>query len=118
MLLEKVIEMIISEDLETVTRFLGYEPDMEVFNNNQLLEMEIKDVAEQMPEDVLLQFYEEIDNKTREEAEQKYNLQLVEDLLETMENYKCKINSHLMSEIVERLDEAITDIECLKCDFE
>ena len=58
MLLEKVVEMIISEDLETVTRFLGYEPDMEVFNNNQLLEMEIKDVAEQMPEDVLLQFYE------------------------------------------------------------
>ena len=118
MLLEKVVEMMISEDLETVTRFLGYEPDMEVFNNNQLLEMEIKDVAEQMPEDVLLQFYEEIDKKTREEAEQKYNLQLVEDLLETMENYKCKINIHLMSEIVERLDEAITDIECLKCDFE
>lgn len=118
MLVDKIIEMMLSEDLETVTRFLGYEPDMEVFNNNQLLEMEIKDIAEQMPEDILLQFYKEIDKKTRNEAERRHNLQLVEDLLLTMEDYKGKINSHLMAEIVERIDTAITDIECLKCDFE
>lgn len=68
MLIEKITEMMLSEDMETVTRFLGYEPDEEVFNNNQLLEMEIKDVAEQMPEEILLQFYEEIDKKTRDEA--------------------------------------------------
>ena len=68
MLIEKITEMMLSEDMETVTRFLGYEPDEEVFNNNQLLEMEIKDVAEQMPEEILLQFYEEIDKKTRDKA--------------------------------------------------
>lgn len=118
MLVDKIIEMMLSEDLETVTRFLGYEPDEEVFNNNQLLEMELKDVAEQMPEDILLQFYEEIDKKTRDEAERNHNLRLVEDLLSIMEDYKRKINGHLMAEIVERIDTAITDIECLKCDFE
>lgn len=118
MLIEKIVGMMLSEDLKTITRFLGYEPDMEVFNNNQLLETEIRNVAEQMPEDILLQFYEEVDKKTRDEAERRYNLQLVEDLLSSMEDYKNKINNHLMSEIVERIDTAITDIECLKCDLE
>ena len=81
-------------------------------------EIEIEDIAKQMPEDVLMSFYDEIEENTRNKAERKHNIQLVEELLETMEDYKSKINNHLMSEIVDRLDTAITDIECLKCDFE
>lgn len=44
MIIDKVIEQMVSEDIETVTKFLGYEPDEEVFNNTQLLEEKVKTV--------------------------------------------------------------------------
>ena len=60
MIIDKVIEQMISEDIETVTKFLGYEPDEEVFNNTQLLEEELENAARQMTEETLTEFYEEI----------------------------------------------------------
>ena len=65
-----------------------------------------------------MKLYEELDNKARKEAEMKYNMQLVEDLLSVMEDYKRKINGNLMGEITDIIDSAITDIESLKSDME
>lgn len=118
MLIDRVIEMMMGEDFETITKFLGYEPDMEVFNNNQLLEMEIESAAKQMTDEYLINLYEELYDHVRKEEEMKHSIQLVEDLLSTMEDYKRKINSSLMSNIVDLIDSAITDIEALKCDME
>lgn len=117
MLIDRVIEMMMGEDFETVTKFLGYEPDMEVFSNNQLLEMEIESAAKQMTDECLINLYEELYDHARKRAEMKHNIQLVEDLLSTMEEYKRKINSSLMSNIVDLIDTVITDIEALKCDM-
>ena len=51
-LIDKIIEAMLGEDTETITGFLGYKPDDEVLNNNQLLEEELSNAADQMPEDV------------------------------------------------------------------
>lgn len=59
-LIDKTIEAMLSEDTETITGFLGYKPDDEVLNNNQLLEEELSNAADQMPEDVLVSFYEKL----------------------------------------------------------
>lgn len=79
----------------------------------------IKDTLMKIAEE-LIEFDDQPEDgeKTINEAEKRYNIQLVEELLEIMEDYKRKINSNLMSDIVNILDTAITDIECLKCDLE
>lgn len=69
MLINKVIELMLGEDVEMITEFLGYKPDDEVLNNNQLLEEELDNVARQMPDDVLMKFYEKSQGKLRAEAE-------------------------------------------------
>ena len=56
-LIDKTIEAMLNEDTETITGFLGYKPDDEVLNNNQLLEEELSNAADQMPEDE----YEQLD---------------------------------------------------------
>lgn len=119
MLIDKVIETMLGEDVEMITDFLGYKPDDEVLNNNQLLEEELKNVARQMPEDVLIKFYESSQEKSRIEAEKNYCLQAIENLLMNMEDYKSKLQyKNKMESIVEVIDTAISDIEALKTDIE
>lgn len=119
MLIDKVIELVLGEDVETITEFLGYKPDDEVLNNNQLLEEELDNVARQMPDDILMKFYEESQEKSRTEAEKNYCLQTIKDMLVEMENYKSKLEHRCkMDSIVSVLDTAITDIEVLKSDIE
>lgn len=119
MLIDKVIELMLGEDVEMITEFLGYKPDDEVLNNNQLLAEELDNVARQMPDDILMKFYEKSQEKSRIEAEKNYCLQTIEDMLAEMENYKSKLeHKSKMDEIVSVLDTAITDIETLKSDIE
>ena len=119
MLINKVIELMLGEDVVMITEFLGYKPDDEVLNNNQLLEEELDNVARQMPDDVLMKFYEKSQGKLRAEAEKKYCLQTIENLLTEMEDYKNKLEYRSkMDRIVSVLDLAITDIEALKFDIE
>ena len=81
MLIDKVIESMLGEDVETITEFLGYKPDDEVLNNNQLLKEKLNNVAKQMPDNILMQFYEKSQKKLRMEAEKNYCLQTIEELL-------------------------------------
>ena len=119
MLIDKVIEMMLSEDKEMLTEFLGYKPDDEVLNNNQLLEEELEIVVRQMPEDVLVKFYERSQEKSRKNAEKNYCLQVIENLLTDMKDYKSKLQyKEKMQSIVKAIDTAITDIEALKSDIE
>lgn len=119
MLIDKVIEMMLGEDVKMITDFLGYEPDDEVLNNNQLLEDEIENVASQMSEDVLMKFYEKSQEKLRREAEKNYCLQTIDSLLTDMEDCKSKLQYKAkMESITEIIDTAITDIETLKSDIE
>lgn len=74
MLIDKVIELMLDEDIETITNFLGYKPDDESLNNNQLLEDELESAAKQMPDDVLLKFYDKSQTKLRKNAEKNYCL--------------------------------------------
>lgn len=119
MLIDKVIEMMLGEDVKMITDFLGYEPDDEVLNNNQLLEEELENVASQMSEDVLMKFYERSQEKLGREAEKDYCLQTIENLLTDMEDYKSKLQyKDKMKSIIEVIDTAITNIETLKSDIE
>jgi hypothetical protein len=119
MLIDKVIELMLGENVEMITEFLGYKPDDEVLNNNQLLEEELDNVARQMPYDILMKFYEKSQEKLRTEAEKSYCLQTIEDLLAEMEKYKSKLEYRSkMDSIISILDTAITDIEALKSDIE
>lgn len=119
MLIDKVIEMMLGEDAKMITDFLGYEPDDEVLNNNQLLEEELENVARQMPENVLIKFYERSQEKSRREDEKNYCLQAIENLLTDMEGYKNKLQYKAkMESIIEVIDTAITNIETLKSDIE
>lgn len=119
MLIDKVIEMMLGEDVEMITDFLGYKPDDEVLNNNQLLEEELENVAKQMPEDVLVKFYERSQEKSRRETEKNYCLQTIENLLTDMENYKSKLQyKEKMERITDVIDIAISNIEALKSDIE
>lgn len=115
MLIENVIEEMLSEDLETVTNFLGYMPDFEVFNNNQLLEEELKNVAKQMPEDILLEFHKASQEKTIHKTEMNYCISTIDLLLREMEECKKELkNKYKMEDIVNEIDSAITNIESLK----
>ena len=67
MLVDKVIELMLGEDMKVITEFLGYKPDDEVLNNNQLLEEELGNVARQMPDDILMKFYEKSQERSRKE---------------------------------------------------
>ena len=88
-------------------------------NNNQLLEEELENAARQMPEDVLVKFYERSQGKLRREAEKSYCLQTIENLLIDMEDYKSKLQyKDKMKSIIEVIDTAITNIETLKSDME
>lgn len=119
MVLDKVIEMMLAEDVEMITDFLGYKPDDEVLNNNQLLEEELKNVAKQMPDDILIKFYEKSQEKSRRESERNYCLQTIENLLTDMEDYKSKLQyKDKMESIIEVIDTAIMNIEALKSDIE
>lgn len=119
MLIDKVIEMMLGEDAEMIADFLGYKPDDDVLNNNQLLEEELENVARQMPEDVLMKFYERSQEKSRRVAEKNYCLQTIENLLTDMEDYKSKLQyKDKMENITDVIDTAITDIEALKSDIE
>lgn len=119
MLIDKVIEAMLGEDVEMITEFLGYKPDDEVLNNNQLLEEELDNVARQMPDDILMKFYEKSQEKSGAEAEKNYCLQTIESLLTEMEDYKSKLEyKSKMDSIVSVLNTAITDIEALKSDIE
>lgn len=118
MLIDKVIEMMLGEDAEMIADFLGYKPDDEVLNNNQLLEEELEIVARQMPDNILIKFYEKSQEKSRREAEKNYCLQTIESLLTQMKNCKSKLEyKSKMDGIVSILDTAITDIETLKFDI-
>lgn len=81
MLIDKVIESMLGEDVETITEFLGYKPDDEILNNNQLLKEKLNNVAKQMPDDILMHFYEKSQEKLRIEAKKNYCLQTIEELL-------------------------------------
>jgi hypothetical protein len=119
MLIDKMIELMLGENVEMITEFLGYKPDDKVLNNNQLLEEELENVARQMPDDILMKFYEKSQEKLRTEAEKNYYLQTIEDLLIEMEKYKSKLEYRSeMDSIISILDTAITDIEALKSDIE
>lgn len=119
MLIDKVIEMMLGENVEMITDFLGYKPDDEVLNNNQLLEEELENAARQMPDDILMKFYEKSQEKSRRESEKKYCLQAIENLLTDMEDYKSKLQYKDKTEsIIEVIDIAITNIETLKSDIE
>ena len=117
-LIDKTIEAMLSEDTETITGFLGYKPD-EVLNNNQLLEEELSNAADQMPEDVLVSFYEKTQKKSKAEAERNYCLQTIEELLVEMKNCRTNLKyKDKMESIVSVLNTAITEIEELKSDIE
>lgn len=118
-LIDKTIEAMLSEDTETITGFLGYKPDDEVLNNNQLLEEELSNAANQMPEDVLVSFYEKTQKKSKAEAERNYCLQTIEELLVEMKNCRTNLKyKDKMEIIVSVLNTAITEIEELKSDIE
>lgn len=118
-LIDKTIEAMLSEDIETITGFLGYKPDDEVLNNNQLLEEELSNAADQMPEDVLVSFYEKTQKKSKAEAERNYCLQTIEELLVEMKNCRTNLKyKDKMESIVSVLNTAITEIEELKSDIE
>lgn len=118
-LIDKTIEAMLGEDTETITGFLGYKPDDEVLNNNQLLEEELSNVADQMPEDVLVSFYEKTQKKSKAEAERNYCLQTIEELLVEMKNCRTNLKyKDKMESIVSVLNTAITKIEELKSDIE
>lgn len=119
MLIDKVIEMMLGEDAKMIADFLGYKPDDEVLNNNQLLEEELENVARQMPDDILMKFYEKSQEKSRRESEKNYCLQAIENLLTDMEDYKSKLQyKDKMESIIEVIDTAIMNIEALKSDIE
>lgn len=118
-LIDKTIEAMLSEDTETITGFLVYKPDDEVLNNNQLLEEELSNAADQMPEDVLVSFYEKTQKKSKAEAERNYCLQTIEELLVEMKNCRTNLKyKDKMESIVSVLNTAITEIEELKSDIE
>jgi hypothetical protein len=118
-LIDKTIEAMLGEDTETITGFLGYKPDDEVLNNNQLLEEELSNAADQMPEDVLVSFYEKTQKKSKAEAERNYCLQTIEELLVEMKNCRTNLKyKDKMESIVSVLNTAITEIEELKSDIE
>ena len=118
-LIDKTIEAMLIEDTETITGFLGYKPDDEVLNNNQLLEEELSNAADQMPEDVLVSFYEKTQKKSKAEAERNYCLQTIEELLVEMKNCRTNLKyKDKMESIVSVLNTAITEIEELKSDIE
>lgn len=118
-LIYKTIEAMLSEDTETITGFLGYKPDDEVLNNNQLLEEELSNAADQMPEDVLVSFYEKTQKKSKAETERNYCLQTIEELLVEMKNCRTNLKyKDKMESIVSVLNAAITEIEELKSDIE
>lgn len=118
-LIDKTIEAMLSEDTETITGFLGYKPDDEVLNNNQLLEEELSNAADQMPEDVLVSFYEKTQKKSKAEAERNYCLQTIEELLVEMKNCRTNLKyKDKMESIVSVLNAAIIEIEELKSDIE
>lgn len=118
-LIDKIIEAMLGEDTETITGFLGYKPDDEVLNNNQLLEEELSNAADQMPEDVLVSFYEKTQKKSKAEAERNYCLQTIEKLLVEMKNCRTNLKyKDKMESIVSVLNTAITEIEELKSDIE
>lgn len=110
-LIDKTIEAMLNEDTETITGFLGYKPDDEVLNNNQLLEEELSNAADQMPEDVLVSFYEKTQKKSKAEAERNYCLQTIEELLVEMKNCRTNLKyKDKMESIVSVLNTAITEI--------
>lgn len=114
-LIDKTIEAMLGEDTETITDFLGYKPDDEVLNNNQLLEEELDNAADQMPEDVLVSFYEKTQKKSKAETERNYCLQTIEELLIEMKDCKAKLKyKDKMAGIVFILNTTITEIETLK----
>lgn len=119
MLIDKVIEIMLGEDAEMIADFLGYKLDDEVLNDNQLLAEELENAARQMPDDILMKFYEKSQEKSRRESEKKYCLQAIENLLTDMEDYKSKLQYKDKTEsIIEVIDIAITNIETLKSDIE
>lgn len=118
MLIDKVIELMLDEDIETITNFLGYKPDDESLNNNQLLEDELESAAKQMPDDVLLKFYDKSQTKLRKNAEKNYCLQEIEKMITRMEDSKYNLkNKNKMEYIIDTIDKTITDIETLKNDI-
>lgn len=113
-LVNKVVNIMLNEDIEKVTEFLGYKPDDEVFNNRELLEEDLVNVARDMDMDDLAKICEEYEQKQRNNAEKNYCLSEVEKLLKSMENCKREINYKKgMNSIVEEIDLAITNIESL-----
>ena len=79
---------------------------------------ELDNVAKQMPDDILMRFYEKSQKKLRIEAEKNDCLQTIESLLRQMKNYKSKLEyKSKMDAIVSVLDTAITDIETLRLDI-
>lgn len=114
LLVDKVVDIMLNEDIEKVTEFLGYKPDDEVFNNRELLEEDLTNVARDMDMDNLAKICEEYKQKQRDNAEKNYCLSEVEELLKSMENCKKEINHKKgMNSIVEEIDLAITNIESL-----
>ena len=90
-----------------------------MLNNNQLLEEELSNAADQMPEDVLVSFYEKTQKKSKAEAERNYCLQTIEELLVEMKNCRTNLKyKDKMESIVSVLNTAITEIEELKSDIE
>lgn len=113
-LVDKVVDIMLNEDIEKVTEFLGYKPDDEVFNNRELLEEDLINVARDMDMDDLAKICEEYKQKQKDNAEKIYCLSEVEKLLKSMENCKKEINHKKgMSSIVEEINLAITNIESL-----
>lgn len=110
MLIDKVIESMLDEDVETITEFLGYKPDDEVLNNNQLLKEELNNVAKQMPDDILMQFYEKSQKKLRIEAEKNYCSQTIEELLLAAFYFILGIIFWIISTFVPALDGILTVI--------
>ena len=108
MLIDKVIESMLGEDVETITEFLGYKPDDEILNNNQLLKEKLNNVAKQMPDDILMQFYEKSQEKLRIEAKKNYCLQTIEELLLTA--FIFSIIFWIISTFVPALDGILTVI--------
>lgn len=113
-LVNKVVNIMLNEDIEKVTELLGYKPDDEVFNNRELLEEDLINVTRDMDMDDLAKICEEYEQKQRNNAEKNYCLSEVEKLLKSMENCKREINYKKgMNSIVEEIDLAITNIESL-----
>ena len=113
--IDDIIDNMMSEDVKTLTDFLGYEPSDESLNSEQLLREELENVAKQMPDEELIKFNKQSQQKAMQSEIEAYNARETDRLLKIMKEYASEMSNQAdLQPIVAIINNTIVKIEKLQ----